>query len=100
MANVIKDRDRIILDAAVEMAKTDGYQWLTRDGVAAAAGVAPGTINTAFTTIRGLKRAVLREAVEKEILVIIAQGLADQHEIVRDIPAELKARAVALLTAA
>lgn len=100
MANVLKDRDQRILDAAVELAKHDGYQFLTRDGVAKEAGVAAGTVNSAYGTIRDLKRAVLREAVDKQILPIIAQGLADNHEFVRDIPSELKARAVAQLTAA
>lgn len=99
MANQLPDRDQRILDAAVELAKGIGYQWITRDQVAEAADVSAGTVNNAFGSMVGLKRAVLRHAVENGIVVIVAQGLADSHEIARGAPADLKARAAALMVA-
>lgn len=99
MANVLPDRDSRILLAAVELAKPLGYQWITRDQVAKAAEVSAGTINNAFGSMRGLKRAVLKYAVDHEILEIVRQGIGDDHEITRAAPAELKTRAIALMVA-
>jgi AcrR family transcriptional regulator len=100
MVNVITGRDRLILDAAVELAKIEGYQWITREAVAERAGVAPATVNNAFGTMRDLKRAVLKEAVEKSIIEIVAQGLADGHAIARAAPEELRKLAAEKLIAA
>jgi len=99
MANILPDRDGRILTAAVELAKGIGYQWITRDQVAEAAEVSAGTINNAYGSMVGLKRAVLQHAVDNAIVEIVAQGLADGHEIARGAPADLKARAAALMVA-
>lgn len=99
MANILPDRDDRILKAAVELAKAIGYQWITRDQVAEAAEVGGGTINNAFGSMIGLKRAVLSYAVEHEIVELVAQGLADGHAIARAAPVDLKARAAALMVA-
>ena len=68
-------RDQI-LAAALQIANTDGYNALTRDGVAQVAGVATGQVNHIFNTMTQLRRAVMRAAVNREIKSIIAQGLA------------------------
>lgn len=99
MPKALPDRDGRILSAAVELAKTLGYQWITRDQVAEAAGVSTGSINSAYGTMRDLKRAVLSYAVEHEIIEIVRQGIGDDHEITRAAPAELKKRAAALMVA-
>lgn len=65
-----------ILAAALRVAMDTGYNSLTRDGVAAAAGVATGQVNHIFNTMTQLRRAVMRAAVNREIKPIIAQGLA------------------------
>lgn len=93
MANTLPDRDARILDAAVELARGLGYQWITRDQVAQAAGVSPGTVNNAFGTMVGLKRAVLAAAVERGIVEIVAQGLADGQEVARKAEPTLVQRA-------
>lgn len=99
MAKIIEDRDNRILNAAIALAEADGYQWITREAVAAAAEVSPGTVNNVFGTMRELKRAVLREAVERRILSIVAQGLADRHPIVMRAPEKLRREAAATLLA-
>jgi len=99
MVKIIEDRDNRILKAAVELAAEVGYQWITREAVAKAAGVAPGTINNVFGTMPDLKRAVLKEAVDRGILSIVAQGLGDRHQIVMDAPDDVKAAAARLLVA-
>lgn len=100
MANIIPDRDKRILDAALELAKGLGFEWITRDQVATAAGVSPATINNVFGTVSGMKRAVLREAIAREVVEIVAQGLAVRHPIALAAPTELKERAVAHMVAA
>lgn len=90
-------RDAAILDAAIEEAKAEGYQWITRDAIAHRAGVSVGSVNNAFGRMVELKRAVMRAAVERSIPEIVAQGLADGSAIAKDAPPDLKARAAALL---
>lgn len=97
MVKVIENRDARILEAAIEAAKVEGYQWITRDRVAEAAGVSPGTVNTAYGTMPDLKRAVLRAAVERGIWEIVAQGLADRHPIIMDAPPEIRSNALAAM---
>lgn len=97
MANQLTNRDTRILDAAIELAKADGYQWITRAQVCARAEVSAGTVNNAYGDMRGLKRAVLRAAVEQGIIEIVAQGLADNHPIALEAPAEIKAQVAARL---
>lgn len=100
MPNVLPDRDARILDAAVLLAQDIGYQWITRDQVALAAGVSPGTVNNAFGTMVGLKRAVLAAAVERGIKEIVAQGLADGQAVCREAPADLRRAALDHMSAA
>lgn len=100
MVKIIEDRDGRILQAAIEQAKTDGYQWITRDAVAEAAGVSPGTVNTAYGTMPALKRAVLQAAVDGGVLEIVAQGLADRHPIVMNAPEDVRRAAAAAMVSA
>lgn len=98
-AQALAERKDAILAAAVEEAKEQGYQWITRDAVAKRAGVGAGSVNVAFGTMRELKRAVLRLAVDTRIVEIVAQGLADAHPIAKDAPPDLKQEAARLIVA-
>lgn len=91
-------RQATVLEAALTLATGHGYQWITREGVAALADVSEATVSNAFGTMRDLKRAVLAEAVKRPIPVIVAQGLADQHQIALDAPADVRQQALATLT--
>lgn len=87
-------RDQI-LAAAYELASREGYLNITRDGVADAAGVAAGLVNRYFFHSAELRRCIMIEAIAKENLRIIAEGLA-----VRDVTAltaepNLKMKAIA-----
>lgn len=93
-------RNDAILRAAVHLAKTDGYQWITRERVAALAGVSPASVNNAFGRMVELKRAVMREAVSLAIVEIVAQGLADnQKDAVEGATPELREKVARYLAA-
>lgn len=100
MVKIIIDRDNSILNAAIQLAEVDGYQWITREAVATLSGVSPGTVSNAYGTMRELKRAVLSAAIERRILPIVAQGLADGHALVRAAPEDIRKEAAALLLVA
>jgi AcrR family transcriptional regulator len=89
-------RDQILI-AALQIANTQGYNALTRDGVAEVAGVATGQVNHIFNTMTQLRRAVMRAAVHRELRPIIAQGLAQGDKDAHAAPEWLKREALELL---
>lgn len=86
-----------ILTVAVGMAKTEGYNKITRDKIAESAGVSMGLVTRYFGTMNQLKTAVMRRAIKQGIAEIIAQGLANGDDHAKKAPAELKAEAATLL---
>lgn len=99
MSNKVETRNRSVLEAAVALASERGFRNYSRSEVARRAGVADGGINWAFGTMDGLHDAVMRTAVERELLAIVAQGLALQHPAACAAPPDLKASALASLAA-
>lgn len=102
------ERTRQILDAAMEIAITEGYEKLRRDDVAERAGVATGQINHVFSTMQQLRRAVLRKTVDilntklseeerAKYLSILAQGLSEGEQAAKNAPIEMKQEALAIL---
>lgn len=86
-----------ILEVAFTIAQRDGFGTLTRDGVAAEAGVAMGSINHHWKVMSALRNAVMQRAVEEENLEIIAQGIALGDKIANSAPLELRTRALTTL---
>lgn len=91
------ERNSRVLEAAIVEACEQGYQFITREAVAARAGVSAGGVNNAFGTMLELKRAVLRTAIERRILRIVADGIAMASPVVADLPPELRREALATL---
>ncbi len=97
-------RDQI-LSAAMDIALTDGYDKLTRDGVANRANVAAGQVNRIFNTMPQLKRAVMRSTVSQlelnpsndRLLMILAKGLSMGETPALKASQELKKAALQLL---
>lgn len=96
-ARLRAEKRAAVLEAAVEEAQEVGYQWITRSGVAARLGWSTGAVSRHFSPFVELKREVMREAVKRGILPIIAQGLAEQSPIAHSAEPELKRQALAPL---
>ena len=94
-----------ILSAALDIALTEGYDKLTRDGVAERANVATGQVNRIFSAMPKLKAAVMRATVEtlrvnpndERSLLIVAVGLSYREPIALSAPQHVKEAALKLL---
>lgn len=86
-----------ILEVAYTMAQRDGFAAITRDGVAAEAGVAMGTINHHWKVMSALRDAVMQRAVEEENLELIAQGIALGDTIAKSAPLDVRTKALTTL---
>lgn len=89
-------RDQI-LSCAVELALLNGFNSLTRDSVAEAAGAANGLVSHYFSTMDKLRHAVMRAAVARELKPIIATGLAQGDSIAFGAPDWLKRESLDML---
>lgn len=69
-----------ILEAAVTVATDRGFNKLTRESVAGIAECSVALINTYYSTMTKLRRAVMRVAVKREILPVIAYGLVTGNQ--------------------
>ena len=100
MSTLADARRERVMAAALIVAERDGWQQMTRERVAAEAGVAAGTVNNAVGvggTMAGLRDAVMAEAVARGVLAIVAQGLAAGHPAAKAAPVEMRQGATALL---
>ncbi|MCK5504241.1 MAG: helix-turn-helix transcriptional regulator [Thermodesulfovibrionia bacterium] len=88
-------RRRHILRHALVIAAEHGYTNISQRAVAQAAGVASGLVPHYFTTMAGLRKAIMREAVRVEHLGIIAQGIVLKDQVALAAPMELKERVAA-----
>lgn len=90
-------RKEQILTAALSLAATRGYLTVTRDQVADASGVSTALIQYHFKTMAQFRRSLMRHAIAKGCLRVLAQGLACGDEHACKAPDELKQQAAASL---
>jgi len=88
-----------ILKAAIRIAREHGFQKITRELIANKAGVSTGRVSQAFGTMIQLRRAIMRFAIKREELEIIAAGLGIQDKTAMKAPEHLKRKALELLMA-
>ena len=91
------DRKEEILQAALDLAQEHGYQQVTRAQIAERAGVAVGLVGYYYGTMIQMRRAIMRAAIHRHNLVVLAQGLGLGDPNARKAPAELRAQAAGLL---
>lgn len=90
-------RSTQMLEAAIAQATEHGVYRVTREQVAAAAGVAPGLVTLRLGTMPNMRRTVMRNAVARGILSIVADGLAQRDAHALAAPEELRQKAAASL---
>lgn len=88
-----------ILRCALRLARKQGYTRITRDEVAAATQCGMGTVNHHFVDMQGLRLAVIRYAIEREDLRVLAQGLALHDPAALAAPEALRIAALKSLSA-
>lgn len=86
------DRKQQILEAAVEIATDLGYQNLTRGYIVAYTKLTPPTISR-YWNFNELKDLVMKIAIKKQILPILASGIFLKNELALMAPTELKLKA-------
>ncbi len=85
-------RERMLL-AAIPLAERYGYDSVSRDMVARAAGVSSSLLSR-YWTAPDFHDALIRKAIEKESYVVLAQALAFKHPAALAAPEDLKQRAL------
>jgi AcrR family transcriptional regulator len=93
------DRETEILEVALRLAAVKGYARVTREEIATAAGCSSGLVSRYLGTMTQCRRVLMRKAIERELVKIVAQGLADGNPHAKKASPELKARAAQLLAA-
>ena len=90
-------RGQQLLDVAVALASKGGLANLTREKIALQANVSPGLVSHRLGTMENLRRSVMRQAVVREDMKLLAEGLVARNPIVMKAPEELRQRAAASL---
>ncbi len=72
-----------VLDAALRVAEHIGYNRMTREDIALAARCSPALVSEVLGTMVQCRRSVVRAAVARGVLAVVAQGLAlrDPHAL-------------------
>jgi len=92
-----KDRKADILAAALRMSVNYGYQRVTRADIAGAAKCSEALVSHYFSTMTQMRRAIMREAIKRQALIVLAQGLAMGDPQAQKAPAMLRALAAETL---
>jgi AcrR family transcriptional regulator len=93
---VQQHRREQLIRAALPLAEKHGFERVTRNMVAAAAGCSASLIS-AYWTAPNLQTAIMEEAVRVKCLRVIAQGLASNHPAALGAPFEVRKLAAASL---
>lgn len=92
-----EDRKAQILTEAVRQAKTRGYQNVRVSHIADALGISTGLVFHHYPTVPRLKRAIMGEAIVRQVLEVVAQGLALKDARAMNAPESVKQAARATL---
>jgi AcrR family transcriptional regulator len=91
------DRKAQLLDVAVELARKNGFASLRMLHISQRAECSNATVVGYFKTMVQMKRAVMRAAISREVLPIIAEGVAMRDPAALKCPVELQRKALATL---
>lgn len=91
------ERKAQLLAHALALSERGDYRRVTRKDVAARAGIAESLVSYYLGTMVEMRRAIMRAAVSRECVAVVAQGLAAKDRYAQRAPAGLRAAAVASL---
>lgn len=94
------ERQCMLLEVALAQAEKHGLRNITRGGIAEAAGCSSGLITKYLGDRKTMQTALVKLAVKKRIIPIVATALADGYPAAKRAPDDLKAEAAAYLTRA
>lgn len=89
----VKIDKKVILDSAVHIAERDGFLNITREKIAEHAKVSDAKVSNAFGSMTQLKRAVMRQAVHKNLWNIIIVGIVSRDPTAVKLSPEIKQEA-------
>ena len=87
------DRKVELFEHALDISSSTGYMQLTRKAIADRSQVSEGLVTHYFGTMENLRRDIMRAAIKRELLPILAQGLAMRDKHALKAPAELQKKA-------
>ena len=87
-------RKQQILEAAIALAKEEGYYSLGLRNVARSAKCSPGLVLNYFGSVLELQSSVMKEAIKKEIIEIIVQGVVNKNIDALNAPSALISRSL------
>jgi AcrR family transcriptional regulator len=86
-----------ILGVAIERARVEGWNQMTRAAVAEAAGISEALVSHYFGTMDELRATIMQEAIRRRVVEIVAQGLAAGNVVAKGAPDEVKQAALAYM---
>ena len=90
-----RQRTAQILEAALKLAERTHYSKISREQLAKALGwPSPALVTYHMGTMDAFRRDLMREAIRREVLVVVGQGLAMHDRHARKAPPELQERAL------
>lgn len=87
-------RKEQIVDAALAIARDFGFSCMIRDNIANKLGVSSPLIQHHFGTMKQLRRAVVRKAIQDKCLPVLAQLIALRDPLVADLDSTVREQAI------
>jgi AcrR family transcriptional regulator len=93
----VAQRKKQLFEIAIEMAVKYGYRNLKRKMIAEQVGCSTALVSKYFLSIGHLRRDILNAAIRREVIPIIAEGIAAKEPRFKRIKPELKQKAIEYL---
>ena len=91
-----QDRTNQLLDTALQLAQESHYKQVRLTAIAERAGVTHPLVSKYLGTMTNIRRDIMRRAIERANLVVLAQGLDARERVALKAPEALRLRAQAM----
>lgn len=91
-------KDAILAAACALAEKGKTYDQLTRDEIGSALGITGTAVQYHFSTVKKMRRAIMRYAVQHGRLTVILQGMVQKDPQALSAPQKLRERAAQAIT--